>query len=249
MHRYAHVAMIRRPGLWGERYNVRESRSEGPDGALPRALGEGRTLSWRWLPLADAEALLERTTARLEGLGYVAIDRSDAHRGPWDWLHRLVHRSLEPAPAASSGGGDALGHALNGLGLREDEILEGVAEVLGVHAVRVEHPDPSAAHDVAPETLHALLPFLLAHANPRIAAVGERWLALPAVAYDVDPDALCTAISAKDALGQAVLPRLRDEGLALLGPERLTTLFESTDEDVRHAVSRWRHRLSPTLEA
>jgi len=109
--RYARVALVRKPTLFGEAHNVCESRAEDASrsGRAPEALGLGRMLSWRWLGLGEAEGLLSARMRTLETLGYAVYgEREGARVGPtrgtWDWLRELVDHQLARGQAGSGSG-------------------------------------------------------------------------------------------------------------------------------------------------
>ena len=88
---FVRVTLVRRPAFFGRNYNVRETRAQAFDvpNAIPRALGDGRLLAWRWQSLRDANALISHRLETLAGLGYEIVERSKGTRGEWDLS--LIH--------------------------------------------------------------------------------------------------------------------------------------------------------------
>lgn len=271
-HQVVRLSLVERRGLTGSWWNVREARAEtagaepgdrraeapepGEDaagdprartgaGAPPRTLAGGRALSWRWLRQAEAERLLDQRLRTLQALGYAVADAAVTGRGRWDWLYELVRRGLrsggdasEPAP------GPALRDALERIGLSPDAIVEGVASVLELSAARLREPDGATVARVDPDQLGVLLPFLVEHAHPEIREIGERWLACPGAAFQLPSPTIERWLAQAGRMGDLLAPRVRGEGLALLGPDALLRLSKaSSREAVRRAAELWLARV------
>lgn len=159
-------------------------------------------------------------------------------RDRWDWLRELV---VHPRVTASS---PAVRDAICRLGLPVAQIVEGVAAVLELPAHRVAAADPEAIARVDGHRLATLLPALAAHDHPGVRDLAERWLRVPATAYQIPP-AILEAWLAGDGPCAAVLAsRLRDEGLALLAPPALERLAaRAVRPAVREAAAHWLERL------
>lgn len=247
---FIRVALVRRATLFGRQFNVRETRAQAagiPD-AVPRALGDGRLLAWRWQSLRDARALLTHRLETLQGLGYEVVERSKGSRGEWDWLRELVQQRLRPssdsAPAANPRSGvEALEDALHRLGLDPEEVVAGLAELVGLTPAEVTRPSSEAIARCEDAHLGVLLPFLLEHDQPGLRAIGQRWLAIPSVVYDVEPWILAEWATGDSALSRALVRRIHREGLALFGVEGLKTLATAPRRDVRDAARRWLDRV------
>ena len=240
---------MERVGLVGGLFNVREARARQTESdESPELLSAGRALSWRWLREPEATRLLDERLGTLQAMGYTVVGSQMGTRGRWDWLYDLVHRRLAaPDPTARSRSrspGDALRDALSTLGLGPDEVLEGLAAVLGISVDGLCSPDALTARDTDPEQVAVLLPFLLHHERPEIRDVGERWLACPRVLYQLPPETLARWLESDTELARALAPRLEDEGPALLGPERLLRLSKTAQAPARDAAARWAARMS-----
>lgn len=238
---------MERVGLVSGWFNVREARAEpDPEADAMRVAAGGRALSWRWLREAEADRLLEERLGTLEAMGYTVVDSVMAGRGRWDWLYDLVHRRLhrsadEPRATAP---GDALRDALSRLGLSPDAVTEGVASVLGLSPGAFAEPDPRTVRRTDPEQLAVLLPFLVHHDHAEIRAIGERWLRQPTVPYQLAPHVLVQWLETDAEIAAVLGPRLREEGLAMLGPDRLLRLSRTGQPAVRKAARAWSHRLT-----
>lgn len=247
--RYIRISLVERLGLWRGRHNVREVRAE-PRGQEHVALGKGRLLSWRDLARPEAEQVLEARLRTLEALGYFTIDGPAHTRGAWDWLRDLVDRGLEAATghtAPTGGAHTAVTDALGDLGLRADEVLDGVATVLGLDSERVRNPTGVDAARVDMERLAVLLPQLVGHADPDLRDVGLRWLALPTVIHGLPPATLEAWLMRDGILAKTLAPHLERKGLALLGPDGLRRVAAQTSSPtVREPASEWAARLGQT---
>lgn len=247
--RFVRLSLMERVGLVSGWFNVREARAE-PDATADamRIVAGGRVLSWRWLREPEAERLLEERLGTLEAMGYTVVDSVMAGRGRWDWLYDLVHRRLhraESEPAAvTAAPGDALRDALGRLGLSPDAVTEGVASVLGLSPHAFAEPDPRTVRRTDPEQLAVLLPFLVHHDQAEIRDIGERWLRQPTVAYQLAPHVLVQWLETDPDIARVLGPRLREEGLAMLGPDRVVRLSRTGQPPVREAARAWAHRLS-----
>ncbi|NVB40847.1 hypothetical protein G6O69_23615 [Pseudenhygromyxa sp. WMMC2535] len=265
--RYARVALVTKRTLFGEALNVREARAEDTSrsGREPEALGLGRMLSWRWLGQGEAEELLSARLRTLETLGYRPLSgRADelGHRGAWDWLRDLVDRQLarsreEPptrddardagatSPPPAQRGAETLRASIESLGLEPNALLEGVATILEIPEAQLRDPSPATAAAVEPEIIAMLLPVWLEHEDPSLRHVGARWLAIPATPYELDREQLASWAASDGRLAEAVAPRLRREGLAMLGPESLLRLAHTArNPDIRNLAQMWRDRLT-----
>lgn len=243
------LSLVERRGLTGSWFNVREARAE-PSEESSRTLAGGRALSWRWLRQAEAERLLDQRLRTLQALGYAIADAALTGRGRWDWLYELVRRGLRATPddadagASSPDPGPALRDALERIGLSPDAIVEGVASVLELAPGRLREPDGTTVARVDPDQIGVLLPFLVEHGHPEIREIGERWMACPGAAFQVPRAAVERWLLEPGRMGDLLAPRLRSEGLALLGPDALLRLSKSSSrEAVRRASEQWLTRL------
>jgi hypothetical protein len=256
---------MERVGLVSGWFNVREARAEpGTDGKTVEVIAGGRALSWRWLRRPEAHRLLDERLGTLEAMGYKVVDSQMATRGRWDWLYDLVHRRLARAeaggldPEASApdrpepsrgrrrsdcAPADPLRDALSRLGLSPDAILDGVASVLGLTPHAVSEPEARTVRRTDPDHLAVLLPFLIHHEHPEVRAIGARWLACRAVSYQLSPKVLVQWLESDARVSAALAPRLRAEGLAMLGPDALLRLSRTGHPTVRDAARAWSHRI------
>ncbi len=244
---FVRLSLMERVGLVGGLFNVREARARaGDDEREPQLLSAGRALSWRWLREAEATRLLDERLGTLRAMGYTVLGSQMGARGRWDWLYDLVHRRLgapqTDALRAKTPSG-ALRDALCSLGMSPDEVLEGLAAVLGIGVVDLQEPDARVAAKTDPEQVAVLLPFLLHHERPEIRAVGERWLACPRVLYQLPPETLAQWMESDDVLAKLLAPRLEHEGPALLGPQRLLRLSRTGQPSARKAAEHWASRM------
>ncbi len=247
---FVRLSLMERAGLVAGWFNVREARAEqDPQHHEFRVVAGGRALSWRWLREREAAELLDERLGTLEAMGYTVVGSVMGTRGRWDWLYDLVHKRLA-APAdpvelgdATDSAPDALRDALSRLGLTADAVLEGVAAVLGLSVSALQEPNARTARDADPDQVAILLPFLVHHERPEIREVGERWLACPAVTYQLAPPTLMQWLESDVRVGALLSPRLAREGPALLGPERLVQLSRTAPEPVRTAARKWAQRL------
>ncbi|MEM9455661.1 MAG: hypothetical protein AAGF11_15875 [Myxococcota bacterium] len=240
------LSLVERRGLTGNWFNVREARAEPTDDQASAPLAGGRALSWRWLRRAEAERLMDQRLRTLEALGYAIVDAALTGRGRWDWLYELVRRGLRPPSEARSQAPprDALRDALEGLGLSPDAIAEGVAAVLKLPPKRLREPDGPTVAAVDPDQLGVLLPFLVEHQHPEVREIGERWLACPGAAFQLPRPAVEQWLIEAGGMGDRLASRVRDDGLALLGPDALLRLSQaSSREPVRRAAQHWLARL------
>jgi hypothetical protein len=246
---FVRASLVRREGLFGGVFNVREARAEPrTTGGQPRRLGEGRLLSWRWLSRAEADRLLEARIFTLEAMGYELIDAHVASRGTWDWLRELVRRGLPQAEGErddeAARARQALHDALCRLGLRTHEVIEGIADVLGVHPTRLTTPDPETIASVDREHIGALLPFLLEHDDAELRTIGERWLTSPTTAFELGRDVLVRWLERDGPASRVLAPRLPRDGLSLLGPDELARLASTSESArVRQNARVWVSRL------
>ena len=141
--------------------------------------------------------------------------------------------------------GQALRDALQRLGLSASAVTEGVATVLGVSAQQLREPDAPTVARVDPEQLGVLLPFLVEHEDPEIRRIGERWIDCPGAAFQLPPAAVERWLAEAGRMGDLLAPRVRDQGLALLGPDALLRLSRSSSRPpVRRAAAQWLARLT-----
>lgn len=251
--RFVRASIVVRRGLLPGCFNVREARAE-PHGQedKPRLLGGGRLLSWRWLTEREADRMLGARLRVLEGMGYELVDAQLALRGPWDWLRDLIHRGLagdtvqsEPTEPRAH---QALRDALNRLGLHTSELVEGIADVLGLHPVRFENPDPDTIARVDREHLEVLLPLLIEHADPSLRNIGARWLANPTTVFELRSDIVVGWLEHDGEASRMLAPRLAREGLALVGPDGLARLaMTSKSQRVRDNARVWVRRLGASV--
>lgn len=249
---YVRVSLMERVGFVRGFFNIREARAE-PEGDPPsrrratavRVVGGGRALSWRWLREAEADRLLDERLGTLETMGYILLDSAMATRGRWDWLYDLVNRRLQRGSTEPDDESprDALRDALGRLGLRPQEVIEGVASVLGLSVVALREPNAQTIRDAEPDQLAVLLPFLLHHESPEIREVGERWLCSPTLVYQLPKATLTQWLENDRKVSTLVAPRLHEEGLALLGPDQLSRLTRTGTPAVRNAALAWVRRL------
>lgn len=247
-HDLVRVSLMERAGLVAGWFNVREARARmRPDNDTPELLSDGRALSWRWLRETQAQQLIDERLGTLQAMGYTVVGSQMGARGRWDWLYDLVHRRLA-APEAHSEGSrpnptDALRDALSSLGLSPDAVLEGVAAVLGLTVTTLLEPESRTARKADPEQVAVLLPFLVHHERPEVREVGERWLACPAVTYQLPVHVIVQWLEGDPAIATLLAPRIETEGPALLGPRVLLQLSRTGDASVREAARRWSGRL------
>ena len=244
---FVRLSLMERVGLVGGLFNVREARARqtGEDQA-PELLSGGRALSWRWLREPEATRLLDERLGTLQAMGYTLLGSEMGRRGRWDWLYDLVHRRLaEPSPDShrARSPSDALRDALSTLGLKPEEVLEGLASVLGISVDTLREPDARAVRDTDPEQVAVLLPFLIHHERAEVRTVGERWFACPRVLYQLPPETLSRWLESDAELARTLAPRLDDEGPALLGPQRLLRLSKTGQPPAREAAQRWASRM------
>lgn len=242
------LSLVERMGLVRGWFNVREARAE-PHGDGVRALSDGRALSWRWLRPGEADHLLQARLSTLEAMGYSVVDTGVSMRGRWDWLYDLVHKRLAQSEQTAveeqeHENGGALRDALTRIGLSPDAVVEGVAAVLGLSPSAFSEPDPRVIHRTDPAELGILLPFLVHHEDPQVRAIGQRWLGCPSAAYQLPVHLLRQWLETDDRVAELLGPRLRPEGLALLGPEALVRLSRTgRSAQVRQAARLWAQRL------
>lgn len=244
-HQVVRLSLVERRGLTGSWFNVREARAEPTDDERALLAG-GRALSWRWLRPAEAERLLDQRLRTLEALGYTIADAALTGRGRWDWLYELVRRGLRPSREAADPNPprDALRDALEGLGLSPEAITEGVAAVLELSPEQLREPDGPTVATVDPDQLGVLLPFLVEHRHPEIREIGERWLACPGAAFQLPRPVVERWLVEAGRMGDQLAPRVRGDGLALLGPDALLRLSKASSRaSVRRAAERWLTRL------
>lgn len=252
---FVRVTLVRRPGFFGRNYNVRETRAQAfdvPD-AVPRALGDGRLLAWRWQSLRDANALISHRLETLAGLGYEIVERSNGTRGEWDWLRDLVRQRLagstkQSAPNPRSGV-EALNDALARLGIEPAQIVAGLAQIVNLSEELVTHPTPEAVSSCEDTHISVLIPFLVEHDNETLREVGMRWLAIPSTLYDVEPWVLREWAISDGPLAKILVGRIEREGLALFGLEGLTALATARRRDTRNGARRWLERLGEETRA
>jgi hypothetical protein len=241
------LSVVERMGLVRGWFNVREARAEpSADGERLRPLSDGRALSWRWLREAEADRLLEARLGTLQAMGYALVDSGVAMRGRWDWLYDLVHKRLAQAepPEAVTRSGSALEDALTRIGLSPDAIVEGLAAVLGLSPHGLRHPEPRVIHRTDPAELSILLPFLVHHDDAEIRAIGQRWMGCPSAVYQLPLHVLQHWLETDRNVAGLVGPRLRAEGLALLGPDALVRLHRTgCTPEIREAARTWVQRL------
>ncbi len=248
-HQVVRLSLVERRGLTGRWFNVREARAESnspdaEDQASLRLEAGGRTLGWRWLRQREAERLLDQRLRTLEALGYAVTDAAVASRGRWDWLYDLVRRGLAPAREQTSPRHQALHDALQSLGLSPDAIVEGVAAVLKLSPEQLRHPDGRVVAAVDREQLGVLLPFLVEHQTEQVRQIGERWIHCPGAAFALPRPTVERWLAEAGRVGELLAPRVRDHGLALLGPDALLRLSRSsTRASVRQAAEHWLGRL------
>lgn len=245
---YVRLSLMERVGFVGGLFNVREARArQAEEEEAPQLLSAGRGLSWRWLREPEAQRLLDERLGTLQAMGYTILGSEMGTRGRWDWLYDLVHRRLAEPQAQgerSRSPGDALRDALSTLGLSPDEVLEGLASVLGISVGALKDPDAVTVRTADPDQVAVLLPFLIHHERPEIRNIGERWFACPRVLYQLAPDTLAGWLESDGVLDRALAPRLEHEGPALLGPQRLLRLSKTGQPKAREAAKRWTSRMS-----
>ncbi len=244
---YVRLSLMERVGLVGGLFNVREARAkQEAEDQTPELLSAGRALSWRWLREPEATRLLDERLGTLRAMGYTVLGSEMGTRGRWDWLYDLVHRRLAAPDSerhAVRSPGDALRDALSRLGLSPDEVLEGIASVLGISVTALQAPDTRTLRDADPDQVAILLPFLVHHERPEVRAVGERWFECPRVLYQLPPDTIAGWLESDAKLARTLAPRLDHEGPALLGPARLLRLSKTAQPGAREAAERWAARM------
>ncbi len=238
--RMVRLSVVQRYGLWGEQFNVRESRAEPGAGQTLRLLGTGRFLCWRWLSRSDAERILRRRLGVLMGLGYRALDPA-VGRGEWDWLQELTGR-------VAHGGAEharALQDAVLSLGLPDNQLLRGLASVLDLELESLARPRPQTVAHVDLSRLTAVVSLLSDHHATELQAIAHRWLMLPTFLYEVDRTTLVAWLTVDGPLARAIAHRLTAEGLAILGPSTLRELSRTSDcQAVRDATGGWERHLA-----
>jgi hypothetical protein len=241
------LSLVERVGLVRGWYNVREARAEpSADGRSLHALSDGRALSWRWLREAEAARLLDARLGTLQAMGYSVVDTGVSMRGRWDWLYDLVHKRLArpEATAEKTRSGSALEDALTRIGLSPDALVEGLATVLRLAPQGLRDPDARIIHRTDPAELGILLPFLVHHDHPEVRAIGRRWLGCPSAAYQLPRSVLQHWLETDERVAGLVGPRLRAEGLALLGPDALVRLGRTgCTHEIRDTARKWVQRL------
>lgn len=244
---YVRLSLMERVGFVGGLFNVREARArQAGEEDAPQLLSSGRGLSWRWLREPEAQRLLDERLGTLQAMGYTILGSEMGTRGRWDWLYDLVHRRLAEPQAQgerSRSPGDALRDALCTLGLSPDEVLEGLASVLGITVEALKDPGAVTVRTADPDQIAVLLPFLIHHERPEIRSIGERWFACPRVLYQLAPDTLAGWLESDGVLDRTLAPRLEHEGPALLGPQRLLRLSKTGQPNARQAAQRWTSRM------
>jgi hypothetical protein len=164
-------------------------------------------------------------------------------RGRWDWLYELVGRRQHRHERDESARADALEDALTRLGLSASAVSEGVASVLGLSTSAFESPDARAVRRTDPDQLAVLLPLLLHHHLDELRTIGRRWLSAPTFVYQIDPAVLVRWLESDATIADTLAERLRDEGLAILGPGRVEQLARTGQPSIRAAARTWSHRL------
>lgn len=245
--RYVRLSMMERVGLVLGGWNVREARAEPEPGGGSRAMrivGPGRPLSWRWLREPEAAQLLDERLHALEIMGYVRLEDRGASPGRWDWFLELVQRRLHPsqddANARSDSAADRLRRALSG---PLEALLVDLAAVLELREDELARPEPERARGIDPEQLAILLPFLVHHDRAELRTIGERWLACDPVPYQVPRHRLLQWLETDARIATLLAPRIRREGLALIGPQALVRLGRSSQIAVRGPARAWSLRL------
>lgn len=252
--RFVRLAVVRRTGLLSRWFNVQEMRAErgaldGMDEPSPHELGRGRLLSWRWLARREADELLGHRLETLQSLGYAVIDRSDEPRGEWAWLRELVKQQLDAGEHDGATSTDdraqTLARTLERLGMEPETVERGVAQLLGIDPAALRKPDAATVAACDRVQLAVLLPFLLAHPDDRLRQIGERWLALPATAYELEAPTVESWLADDGPLARGLVSRIEREGLALVGTDALRRLAEGARrDDVRASAEQWIGRLA-----
>lgn len=242
--RFVRLSLVECGGFFSG-FNVREARAEPADDGTIHVAAAGRTLSWRPLGKHDADRLLEERLTALETMGYTVVDSAIASRGRWDWLYDLVNRQLHAAKTATATAAptDALRDAFADLGLSATAVREGVAAVLGISVPALIEADPKVARDVPAPQLAALLPFLAHHDSREVREICARWLSRPVVLFGLPASTLLHWLESDAALADLLRDKVQQQGLALLGPERLVRLSRTGDPCVREAAKTWARRL------
>ena len=165
-------------------------------------------------------------------------------RGRWDWLYDLVGRRRAQEERNESAHRPALEDALSRLGLSAAAVEEGVAAVLGLSRAAFVNPELRTVRRTDPEQLAVLVPLLLHHHLEELRAIGRRWLAAPTFVYQIDPAVLMRWLEDDVTIADTLADRLRDEGLAILGPARLQQLAATGQPAIRATARTWSHRLA-----
>jgi hypothetical protein len=126
-------------------------------------------------------------------------------------------------------------------------VLAAMAAKVGVDPARFAFPSVDDTRRADPEALADALDQLAESEVDPLLAVAERWLTLPTTAYELDRGRVERWLLDGRHPGRWLATRLPREGLALIGPEGLRRLQQtSRSPRVRSYAHRWVERLYPT---
>lgn len=245
---FVRLSVMERLGLVGGWFNVREARAEAAEAgsATLRLIGEGRALSWRWLREAEARRLFEQRLATLRTLGYHATMDAERPKGRWDWLQMLVQRRLVAPKAAPEPSSPVRVDLPSLLGELDPAVgtaaLASVAKFLELPLSALLAPEAESIRGLPPEPLAVFLTFLMQHRDAEFRDLGARWLACPPTLYQLPTTTLVRWLECEPDLAPQLAPRVRREGLALLGPEPLERLSRHGHAAVRGPAKMWAQR-------
>lgn len=135
--------------------------------------------------------------------------------------------------------------ALARIGFGFEALLDGIADVTGCTREDLLHPSAAGLSRLDPELLAALIPALLQHDDARMRQIASELVALPATIYAVSADMSAQWLVDSSALAQMLVDRVRDEGLAWLGPIHLARLAdEGATPALRSVCATWRERIT-----
>lgn len=172
---------------------------------------------------------------------------AETTRARWDWLRELAarHRAVDTDARERRRAHDALVMAIGRIGFAFEALVDGVAEVLGTSREDLLAPSDAAIARIDGELLAALVPALLQHDDARMRRVASALVNVPSTIYAVPADAGAQWLVDSSALAQMLTERVRDEGLAWLGPVHLARLAEDgATPALRSTCAAWRDRIA-----